>query len=52
MIFRCKLVIRAAGKIHRFEGGLAIFDWHFVDGGKRVAYSQQTGTLAVRSIGN
>lgn len=37
-----QLVIRAAGTIHRFEGGLAIFDWHFVDGGKRVAYSQQT----------
>jgi hypothetical protein len=36
-----QLAIRAAGKIHRFEGGLAIFDWHFVDGGKRVAYSQQ-----------
>jgi hypothetical protein len=37
-----QLVIRAAGKIHRFEGRLAIFDWHFVDGGKRVAFSQQT----------
>lgn len=37
-----QLVIRSGGKTHRFEGGLAIFDWHFVDGGRRVAFSQQT----------
>jgi hypothetical protein len=37
-----QLVIYSEGKTHRFEGGLAIFDWHFVDGGRRVAFSQQT----------
>jgi hypothetical protein len=37
-----QLVIYSRGKTHRFEGGLAIFDWHFADGGKRVAFSQQT----------
>ena len=37
-----QLVVYSLGKTHRFEGGLAIFDWHFVDGGRRVAFSQQT----------
>jgi hypothetical protein len=37
-----QLVIRSGGKTHRFEGGLAIFDWHFTDGGRRVVFSQQT----------
>jgi hypothetical protein len=37
-----QLVIYSSGKTHRFEGGLAIFDWHFADGGRRVAFSQQT----------
>jgi len=37
-----QLVIYSNGKTHRFEGGLAIFDWHFADGGRRVAFSQQT----------
>jgi hypothetical protein len=37
-----QLVIRSAGVTHRFEGGLAIFDWHFADGGRRVVFSQQT----------
>jgi len=36
-----QLVIYARGKTHRFQGGLAIFEWHFVDGGRRVAFSQQ-----------
>jgi hypothetical protein len=37
-----QLVIYSGGKTHRFEGGLAIFDWHFADGGRRVVFSQQT----------
>lgn len=37
-----QLVIHSGGKTHRFEGGLAIFDWHFADGGRRVVFSQQT----------
>jgi hypothetical protein len=37
-----QLVIYSRGKTHRFEGGLAIFDWHFADGGRRVVFSQQT----------
>jgi len=37
-----QLVIYSNGKTHRFEGGLAIFDWHFADGGRRVVFSQQT----------
>jgi hypothetical protein len=37
-----QLVIYSGGKIHRFEGGWAIFDWHFADGGRRVVFSQQT----------
>jgi hypothetical protein len=36
-----QLVIYSSGKTHRFEG-LAIFDWHFADGGRRVVFSQQT----------
>ena len=38
-----QLVVYANGKIHRFTGiGLPIFRWHFVDDGRRVAYSQET----------
>jgi hypothetical protein len=37
-----QLVVYSRGKTHRFEGGLAIFDWHFADGGRRVVFSQQT----------
>ena len=37
-----QLVVYSSGRTHRFEGGLAIFDWHFADGGRRVAFSQQT----------
>ena len=37
-----QLVIYSRGKTHRFDGGLAIFDWHFADGGRRVVFSQQT----------
>ena len=37
-----QLVVYSDGKTHRFQGGLAIFDWHFTDGGRRVAFSQQT----------
>jgi hypothetical protein len=38
-----QLVVYANGKIHRFTGvGLPIFRWHFVGGGRRVAYSQET----------
>ena len=38
-----QLVVHANGKTHRFTGiGLPIFRWHFVDGGRRVAYSQET----------
>lgn len=37
-----QLVVYSSGKTHRFEGGLAIFDWHFADGGRRVVFSQQT----------
>ena len=36
-----QLVIYSNGKTLRFDDGLAIFDWHFVDGGRRVAFSQQ-----------
>jgi hypothetical protein len=36
------LVIYANGKVHRFNGiGLPIFKWHFVDGGRRVAFGQE-----------
>jgi hypothetical protein len=37
-----QLVVYSGGRTHRFEGGLAIFDWHFADGGRRVVFSQQT----------
>ncbi|HEX7794211.1 MAG TPA: hypothetical protein VF456_07675 [Vicinamibacterales bacterium] len=37
-----QLVIYSGGRTHRFEGGLAIFDWHFADQGRRVVFSQQT----------
>jgi hypothetical protein len=37
-----QLVVYSRGRTHRFEGGLAIFDWHFADGGRRVVFSQQT----------
>ena len=37
-----QLVIHSGGTTHRFEGGQAVFDWHFADGGRRVAFSQQT----------
>jgi hypothetical protein len=37
-----KLVIYADGKVHRFTGvGLPIFQWHFADGGTRVAFGQE-----------
>jgi hypothetical protein len=37
-----QVVIYSRGKTHRFGGGLAIFDWHFADEGRRVVFSQQT----------
>ena len=37
-----QLVVYSGGKTHRFEGTLAIFDWHFADGGTRVVFSEQT----------
>src|SRR5262249_21205463 len=38
-----QLVVHAAGRIHRLTGsGLPIFEWHFVDGGRRVAFGQET----------
>jgi hypothetical protein len=38
-----QLVVYAKGKVHRFKGiGLPIFQWHFTDGGTRVAYGQET----------
>ena len=38
-----QLVVYASAKVHRFTGsGLPIFQWHFVDGGKRVAFGQET----------
>ena len=37
-----QLVIYANGKVHRFTGiGLPIFQWHFADGGSRVAFAQE-----------
>jgi hypothetical protein len=37
-----ELVIYADGNVHRFNGiGLPIFKWHFVDGGRRVAFGQE-----------
>jgi hypothetical protein len=41
-----QLVIHSGGRTHRFDGGLAIFDWHFADGGRRVVFSQQTAHFA------
>lgn len=37
-----QLVVYADGTSHWFAGSLPIFDWQFMDGGKRVAYGQQT----------
>ena len=45
-----QLVIHSGGVTHRFEGGLAIFDWHFADGGRRVVFSQQTVPFACSVI--
>jgi hypothetical protein len=37
-----QLVIYANGRVHRFTGiGLPIFQWHFADGGTRVAFGQE-----------
>ncbi|MES2307006.1 MAG: carboxypeptidase-like regulatory domain-containing protein [Gemmatimonadota bacterium] len=37
-----ELVVYAAGRTHRFTGdGLPIFQWGFVDGGRRVAFGQE-----------
>jgi hypothetical protein len=37
-----QLVIYARGKVHRFTGvGLPIFQWHFADDGRRVAFGQE-----------
>src|SRR2546427_6205578 len=37
-----ELVVYANGKVHRFTGiGLPIFQWHFADGGTRVAFGQE-----------
>lgn len=37
-----QLIVYAAGKVHRFSGAnLPIFQWAFVDGGRRVAYAQE-----------
>ena len=36
------LVVYASGKVHRFKGnGLPVLQWHFADGGTRVAYGQE-----------
>ena len=43
--FPCNSSSIRVSKAHRFEGGLAIFDWHFADGGRRVVFSQQTVEL-------
>ena len=37
-----QLAVYSHGTLHRFEGGLAIFKWHFSDGGRRVVFSQET----------
>jgi len=38
-----QLVVYADGTVHRFTGiGLPIFQWHFADGGSRVAFGQET----------
>ena len=37
-----QLVVYANGTVHRFTGiGLPIFQWHFTDGGTRVAFGQE-----------
>lgn len=37
-----QLVVYSKGTVHRFRGiGLPIFQWHFADGGSRVAYGQE-----------
>lgn len=37
-----QLVVYSNGRLHRFTGvGLPIFQWHFADGGTRVAYGQE-----------
>jgi hypothetical protein len=36
-----QLVVYSQGRTHRFDRALAIFDWHFVDGGRRIAFSMQ-----------
>jgi hypothetical protein len=40
------LIIYMNGKFHRFKGGLPIFDWHFVDGSRRIAFGQQPAHFA------
>jgi hypothetical protein len=39
-----QLIIYSGGRLHRYSGefGLAIFEWHFVEGGRRVAFGAQT----------
>jgi len=37
-----QIVVYSGGRLHRFEGDLPIFDWHFEGGGSRIAFSQQT----------
>jgi hypothetical protein len=39
-----QLIIYSGGRVHRYSGalGLAIFEWHFVEGGRRVAFGAQT----------
>src|SRR5689334_19424815 len=38
-----RLLVFVNGRTHRFVGiGLAIFEWHFVDGGRRVAFGETT----------
>jgi hypothetical protein len=37
-----QLVVYSQGTTHRFQGNLAIFKWHFADGGRRVVFSQET----------
>jgi hypothetical protein len=36
-----QLIIYARGIAHRFTGGFPIFQWHFADGGTRVAFGQE-----------
>ena len=39
-----QLIIYSNGRVHRYSGALgsAIFEWHFVDRGQRVAFGAQT----------